>query len=181
LLILKAIKMRSKLKLILLFMIFVLSGTIFSQNKAICTTKKPLNKIDSLIINTIINYKKEVAKSDKNSLITVSIREITKDNTNITISYILNDFDLNYFKPSYIFYINNETYVLVAADSTVINNYKGEITFIKITPTLAEKAKDHLNNSQKGLYTYSPLYWIISYHDGKIQITKDLLILPPGY
>lgn len=181
LLILKITKMRRRLKLILLLMFFVLSGKIYSQSKVISTTKKPTNKIDSLIINTIINYKNQIVKSDRNSLITLSIREITKDNANITISYILNDFDLNYFKASYVFYINNETSVLVEADTTEIKNYNGEITFIKITPDLAEKVKGCLNDSQKGFYTYSPIYWIILYHDGKTKIIKDLLILPPGF
>ena len=173
--------MKNTLKFVIIFIFIILSGIVYSQNRATSTGKESSNKIDSLVINTVNNYNNEIVKNDRKAIITAKIREISKDDIDITISYILNDFDLYNFKPLYVFYINNKTCVIVKADSNVINNYKGNISFKKMTIVLANKIKAQLNNSQTRILFYEPVYWILSYKNGSINITKDLLILPPGY
>jgi len=177
--------MKRHLKLILinsfLFISSILCIKVFAQDQSGSMRKTYMNKTDSLLIKTIKDYKDTIVKDNRKAIITVKIRRISKNNLDITISYILNDFDLSFFKPLYVFYINNTISVLVKANLNTINNYKGCISFEKINAGLLKKFKKQLVNSKIGFYTYEPIYWILSYDNGKVNITKNLLILPPGY
>ncbi|UBM62546.1 hypothetical protein LA303_00860 [Candidatus Sulfidibacterium hydrothermale] len=173
--------MKNKAKFVFMLIAIIISEITYSQNKVITIGNGHSNKVDSLLINTIKDYQKKIIKDDKNSIITANIRAISKSKLDVTLGYILNDYDLSFYKPSYVFYTDNKTCVLVRADSTAIINYKGNISFKIMTAVLADKIKARLNNSKEGIYSYSPVYWIISYQNGMIKITKNLLKLPPGY
>ncbi len=137
--------MKRHLKLIIIISLLVnlsvLGINVFAQYQAESNRKVCINKTDSLLIKTIKDYKDKIIKDNRKAIITVKIREVSKNKLGITISYILNDFDLSFFRPSYVFYVNNIIPVLVKANLNTINDYKGCISFEKTNAGLLKKIK----------------------------------------